>query len=157
MTAKQLAVVAAHRQIVTNRYLIAYPDHQPRKNDPHKVDFDAWKRRQRKLGKWRCAWAAEVDDDSECDLSKPLEAHHSHLELALLNSVSYKRLEHFFPGISDPVKAGAWIDGDLNLILYCARHHRSLDGGVHHLDAAIWESAKILKPGTLLTAPRKAA
>lgn len=146
--------VAAHKQAVTNRYVVNYPEHEPRANDPHKVDFDAWKRRQKADGKWRCAWAAELDDDSECDLTKPLEAHHSHLELALLNGVDFAHLEHLFPGISDPDQVGAWIDGDSNLILYCCRHHRALEAGVHHLDAAMWEAAKVIKAGTLLAPPK---
>lgn len=141
--------VAAHLQSFTNRYTVAYAAHEPRKGDPHKVDFDRWKRLQRAAGKWRCHWAAEVDDDSECDLSKPLEAHHPHLELALLNNVNFKHLEHLYPGISDPTKAGAWIDSENNLVLYCARHHRSLEAGVHHLDSAMFEASKVLQNGTL--------
>lgn len=145
--------VAAHDQTVTNRYLVAYDAHEPRANDPHKRDFDEWKRRQKATGKWRCAWAVEVDDDTGCDQSLPLEAHHSHLELALKNNVSWEHLEHLYPGISDADKVGAWIDSDQNLILYCAFHHRAVAGGVHHLDAAMWEASKLLAPGTLQAVP----
>lgn len=144
-----MADVPAHDQTVTNRYLVGYPQHEPRADDPHHADFEAWKRKQKAEGKWRCAWAARIDDDSECDTEHPLEAHHSHLELALLNGVDFAHLEYLFPGISDPDKAGAWIDSDQNLVLYCAKHHRALEAGVHHLDAAMWESSYLLKSGIL--------
>lgn len=131
----------AHRQKVTNHYVIAYPAHAPRKDDPHYADFQAWKRQQRRLGRYRCAWAALVDDDSDCDLKHPLEAHHGHIEFAMLNGVSFKRLEHVYPGISDPAKVGAWIDSDANLMLLCAKHHRGAGTGVHHLSAADYEAS----------------
>lgn len=141
--------VPAHQQTFTNTYTVAYPEHEPRADDPHHADFMEWKRRQKAAGKWRCAWAARIDDDAECDLTKPLEAHHSHLELALLNAVDFAHLEHVFPGISDPTKAGAWIDSDLNLTLYCAKHHRALEAGIHKLDSAMYESSYFLKAGVL--------
>lgn len=148
-------VVAAHNQLFVNRYVVAYHEHPTREGDPHHKDFEEWKRRQRAEGKWRCHWAADVDDDSQCDTSTPLEAHHSVIELALRNNIDFKHLEHLYPGISDPATVGAWIDGPNNLKLYCAFHHRSENGGVHHLDAAMWEAAHVLIFGTLATAPKR--
>ena len=141
--------VPAHDQTFTNRYVVAYPAHEPRKDDPHHVDFEAWKRRQRAEGKWRCAWAAEIDDDSECDTTNPLEGHHAHLEMALLNAVSFARLEKDFPVIYVPDKAGAWIDSDPNLILYCRKHHRAAGAGVHELDSAMFEASHYITTGTI--------
>lgn len=140
--------VPAHRQVFTNRYIVAYAEHEPRAKDPHRRDFEEWKRRQKESGHWRCHWADEIDDDSECDHEHPLEAHHSHIEFALANNVSLEHLEHLYPGISDPGQVGAWIDSDANLVLLCAYHHRSF-AGIHHLDAAMWEAAKVLRPGTV--------
>lgn len=140
MTAPE-PVVAAHVQAVTNHYLIQYPEHGPRESDPHYADFHAWKKRQREQGKWRCAWAVTIDDDSDCDLSKPLEAHHGHIEFALLNAVDFARLEKAFPGISDPTQVGAWIESDANLMLLCVKHHRGMGTGVHHLAAADYEAS----------------
>lgn len=141
-------IVAAHAQKITNHYVINYPAHEPRKNDPHYADFREWKRRQKADGKWRCAWAALINDDTDCDLSTPLEAHHSHIEIALLNAIDFDRLEHVYPGISDRAKAGAWIDSDANLTLLCAKHHRGQGHGVHHLSASDYAGAPFLTDGT---------
>lgn len=146
-------VTAAHEQAVTNRYVISYPNHEPREKDPHYADFHAWKAAQKAAGKWRCAWAVMVADDSECDLTHPLEAHHSHVEFALANAVDLKHLEHVYPGISDPDQVGAWIESDANLVLLCARHHRAADAGVHHLSASDYEASRFLATGTIGKAP----
>ena len=135
----------AHDQKVTNHYLIHYPEHPPRADDPHYRDFEEWKRRQKAAGKWRCAWAARVDDDSQCDLTRPLEAHHSHIEFALQNGVDFAHLEHVFPGISDPTQVGAWIESDANLVLLCAKHHRAAGAGVHHLSASDFEASAFVE------------
>lgn len=148
--------VAAHDQVFSNRYLVHYHAHPPRAEDPHHRDFEEWKRRQKATGKWRCHWAAEIDDDSQCDRSHPLEAHHSVIELALENNVDFAHLERLYPGISDPDQIGAWIDSDENLVLLCAFHHRSVAGGIHHLDAAMWSASKVILSGTLAPAPKAA-
>ncbi len=147
------AVTAAHDQRFVNAYIVAYHAHEPRADDPHAIDFEEWKRRQRAAGKWRCGWAARIDDDSQCSLDKPLEGHHAEIELALLNNVSFAALEHAFPGISDPTQVGAWIDSDPNLILYCEKHHRAAGAGVHVVDSAMYESSHFLLAGTLGPAP----
>lgn len=124
-------LVAAHIQAVTHRYTVRYPAHEPRARDPHGRDFRAWKQRRRTAGTYHCDFAAEhrSGDTSECDLTRPLEAHHKLIELALLNEVSLDLLEADFPGISAE-SVGEWIDGDANLTLLCVRHHRS-ESGVH--------------------------
>lgn len=145
-------LIPAHAQTVTNRYVIHYPDHEPREGDPHYADFRAWKKRQRATpGAWRCAWAARVDDDSQC-APGPLEAHHGHIEFAMARAVDLTHLEHLYPGISNPDEVGAWIESDQNLILYCPRHHRSADAGLHHLSAADFEASHFLAVGTITTA-----
>jgi hypothetical protein len=129
MAASQL--VPAHDQLTVHRYIIRYPAHEPRDHDPHRHDFLEWKRRRKASGAWHCDFAAlhRHGDTSECDLSRPLEAHHKVVELAMLNEISFDLLEDDFPGISAQ-SAGAWIDSDANLTLLCASHHRG-PGGVH--------------------------
>jgi hypothetical protein len=139
---------AAHIQGITNRYSISYPEHGPREGDPNYPDFHEWKRRQKADGKWRCAWAAALDDDTDCDTSTPLEAHHSHLEYSLANGADLKHLAHLYPGIDTPDEVGAWIESDTNLMLLCARHHRSTDAGIHHLSASDHEAYKLVLRGT---------
>lgn len=141
--------VPAHDQKFTHSCVVSYPAHEPRQDDPHYVDFEAWKRLQKANGKYRCAWAAKTGDDSECDSAAPLEAHHAHIEFALANAVDFAHLEHQFPGISDPSQVGAWIDSDPNLVLYCRKHHRGMGAGVHDLDSAMFEASHFVKDGTI--------
>lgn len=145
--------VAAHAQRVTRSYVVAYPDHEPREGDPHYVDFRAWKDARRGTPAWRCAWAVQAGDDGQCDAEAPLEAHHAHIEFALLNAVSFAALEHAYPGISDPAAVGAWIESDANLVLLCRRHHVGLGAGVHDLDSAMFEASHYLRPGTVSAPP----
>ena len=123
--------VPAHRQVFTHRYVVRYPAHPPRADDPHKVDFEAWKQRRRDAGTYWCDFAHDHrdGDTSECDMTHPLEAHHKLIELAMLNEVDLTLLEEDFPGISAET-IGAWIDSDPNLTLLCVAHHRSA-AGVH--------------------------
>lgn len=125
-----------HDQKVTHSYVMHYPEHAPRAHDPHKVDFDAWKRRRENAGTYHCDFAHlhRGDDYSECDLSKPLEAHHKIIEFALLNEVDIDLLAKDFPGINEDT-VGKWIDNDDNLILLCANHHRGAMG-VHTASAS---------------------
>lgn len=145
--------VPAHDQTFRHAYLVGYAAHEPRASDPHHIDFEAWKARQRAAGAWRCAWAARVNDDSACDLSHPLEAHHAHLEIALVNNVDFAHLEALFPGIANPDVVGAWIDSDPNLRLYCWKHHRAAGAGVHCLDAALYEASHFVRAGTIRPSP----
>ncbi len=130
-------MVDAHDQPTTHHYLMHYPEHPARADDPHYVDFEAYRRRTRATA--RCAVAVETGDGSECDGG--LELHHSHVEFSLQNGVDLTRLEHRYPGISDPTRVGAWIESADNLMWLCARHHRG-HGGIHTAASADYEAAK---------------
>lgn len=139
-----LETVKAHLQRVTHRYALKYPEHGPRDRDPHKADFDEYKRRRKAAGTWYCDFAHEYrDDSSECDLSGPLECHHSVIEFALANGVDLKRLEKWYPGVSTE-GIGKWIDNAENLCLLCRWHHRG-HGGVHVLSASDYEAYKFVE------------
>lgn len=139
-------MVAAHEQPVTNRYTLAYPDHEPRQDDPHYRDFEAYRRRAKyDPALYVCQFAKDRGgDSSECDLSKPLELHHSHVEFALQNAVDLTLLERHYPGISNPDELGTWVESADNLVFYCPKHHRG-HGGVHHAAAADWEAAHFVR------------
>ena len=124
--------VPEHEQRITHAYLVHYPAHAPRAQDPHHVDFEKWKRQREEDGTHYCDFAHDHrgGDTSECDNEHPLEAHHKVVELAMLNEVDFALLEQDFPGISDPGTAGTWIDSDKNLTLLCSYHHRG-PMGVH--------------------------
>lgn len=125
-------LVPAHSQAFTKHYVVHYPAHEPRESDPHKRDFLEWKKRRKESGTYHCDFAVDHrnGDFSECDLSRPLEAHHKVIEFAMTNEVDISLLEKDYPGISKE-ELGAWIDGDSNLTLLCVFHHRG-PGGVHN-------------------------
>lgn len=127
-------IIAAHDQKETHRYLVHYPDHEPRTGDPHYKDFNHWRNKTKATAK--CQFGVEIGNDfSMCSGSpnnwpRGLEVHHSLIEFAIMNGVDLKLLEVRFPGISNPNKLGAWIESPSNLMWLCEFHHRGA-GGVH--------------------------
>lgn len=134
--------VVAHDQQSTHHYLMHYPEHPARTDDPHYKDFEAYRRRTKDTA--RCAFAVETGDESECDHEHPLELHHTHIEFSLQNGVDLARLEHLYPGISNPDAVGAWIETGDNFEWLCAWHHRG-HGGKHSAAAADYEASKWVK------------
>jgi hypothetical protein len=132
--------VAAHTQKVAHAYVMHYPEHPPRADDPHYKDFEHYRRTH--IDTARCAFAAEIDSDAECHGG--LELHHSHVEFSLQNGVDLAVLEARYPGISDPAQVGAWVESADNLVFYCARHHRG-HGGVHSAAASDFEASKFVR------------
>lgn len=139
-------MTAAHNQTVTHKYVMRYPAHPPRREDPHYRDFEEYRRRTRATA--QCAFAARRGGDtSECH--GELELHHAHVEFALQNGVDLKLLERDYPGISDPDQIGAWVESAANLEWYCAAHHRG-PGGVHVASASDFEAEHYVR--NLITA-----
>lgn len=134
----------AHDQKVTHSYLIHYPDHGPRIDDPHYVDFETYKRRRKTDSTYWCDFAKEHrnGDFSEC-ATGPLECHHKIIEFALMNSVDLVLLEKDYPGVSAP-GLGAWVESADNLMLLCAFHHRG-HGGVHIASASDWTASQYIR------------
>jgi hypothetical protein len=124
-------IIPAHTQLVAHRYIINYPEHGPREGDPSYADFHAYKRHRRENGTYICDFAVEHrnGDTSECDMSKPLECHHAHIEFAMMNAVDLSLLEKDYPGVSS-MGVGKWVESAANLQLLCVVHHRT-DNGVH--------------------------
>jgi hypothetical protein len=133
---------SAHNQAETHHYTVHYPEHPPRKDDPHYRDFEAYRNRTKLTAK--CAIGAHRNDFSECSLDKPLELHHAHVEFALQNGVDLAWLEKDYPGISDPLRVGAWVESADNLLWLCEFHHRG-HGGVHVASASDFEAEKYVK------------
>lgn len=130
----------AHSQPTTHHYTTNYPAHGTRAGDPHYKDFEHFKKLHKPTA--RCAFAIEVDDDSECHGG--LEVHHSVVEWSLQNNVDPDRLEHLFPGAANPDEIGAWVESDSNLVFLCEWHHRG-HGGVHVAAYSDFESSKVVK------------
>lgn len=130
----------SHDQKVSHDYLVHYPEHPPRKSDPHYKDFEAFRRRTRKTAK--CAFAVRIGDFSLCE--GVLELHHTHVEFALQNGIDLALLERDYPGISDPKSVGAWVESADNLTWYCSKHHRG-HGGVHCASSADFEAEHYIR------------
>ena len=129
-----------HDQVITNNYIVHYPDHEPREGDPHYADFNAYRRKTKDTAK--CVIGAHREDFTECDGG--LELHHAHIEFSLQNGVNLEWLEKDYPGVSDPDKVGAWVESADNLIWLCEKHHRGV-GGIHHASASDYEAEKYVK------------
>lgn len=143
-------ITPAHTQVVTNRYQIVYPAHQPREGDPHYRAFETFRRKHRPQA--RC-YVGERLGFAECNdalgnaipvqpspLAHGLELHHHVLEFSLLNSVDLKALAVDFPFLIDSAAVAAWAESAGNLQWLCAKHHRGV-GGIHHLAFADFEAS----------------
>lgn len=130
----------AHEQTETHRYLMHYPAHPPRNEDPHYKDFEEYRRKTKATAK--CALGAHRDDFSEC--GGELELHHSHIEFSLQNGVDLAWLERDYPGVSDPDSVGAWVESADNLEWLCEVHHRG-PGGVHTAAASDFEAERYVR------------
>lgn len=135
-------MVEAHEQISAHKYTMHYPEHPARTDDPHYVDFEHFRKQTKHSAK--CAIGQHRNDYSECDLENPLELHHAHVEFSLQNGVDLKWLEADYPGISDPLNVGAWVESADNLIWLCRFHHRG-HGGVHVASASDYEAEKYVR------------
>lgn len=134
-------VTPAHSQTASHKYVVHYPWHYPRSEDPHYIDFEHYKKLHKHDAK--CAFADSADAD-QCVLDKPLELHHHYIEFSLQNGVDFAVLEKDFPGISNPAEVGAWVESDPNFEFLCQYHHRG-HGGVHVAASADFTSERYVK------------
>ena len=130
----------AHDQRVQHSYIIHYPEHSPREDDPHYKDFHAYRERTKATAK--CAVGQHRNDFTECQ--GELELHHAHIEFAVQNEINLRWLEVDYPGVSNPDQVGAWVESGQNLEWLCEGHHRGLDG-VHVLTASDFEAVRYVK------------
>ena len=135
-------MTAAHDAAQTHHYLMHFPEHPAREDDPHYVDFEAYRRRTKEGA--QCAVGAARGDFTECTLDRPLELHHAHVEFSLQNGIELAWLEKAYPGISDPTQVGAWVESAENLEWLCAGCHRGR-GGVHVAAAADYEAERFVR------------
>jgi hypothetical protein len=145
-------VVAAHEQPQTHHYLMHFPSHPPRTDDPHYIDFDHYHRKTRPTA--RCYVGERIGfgdclDDQGTRCPPPdgggeqpgLELHHAHVEFSLQNGVSLAALEKDYPGISDPLRVGEWVESEANFRWLCAYHHRGA-AGAHTAAHSDWEAGQ---------------
>ncbi len=144
------AGVPAHSTPQTHRYLLHFPEHPARKDDPHYRDFDHYHRTHRASARCYIGERTGYDDcrDAHGDPCPPpartgeqpgLELHHAHVEFSLQNGIDLAALEHDYPGISDPSQVGAWVESGTNFRWLCAWHHRGA-AGAHTASHSDWEA-----------------
>lgn len=132
--------VAAHSAPQTHHYVVHFPEHPARPDDPHYVDFNAYHNKTRPtarcyvgerigFGDCRDAQGTQCAIDTKGQQSG-LELHHAHIEFSLQNGVSLAALEKDYPGVSDTTSVGAWVETAANFRWLCAFHHRGA-GGAH--------------------------
>ena len=155
--------VPAHDQTLSHTYVVHYPPHPPRSQDPHYRDFEHFHRTTKATARCGFATHATLDGDPDptpagphgrlvgpgegragCDVTAPLEVHHSHVEFSLQNGVDLALLEKDYPGISDPDSVGAWVESAANLQWLCVYHHRG-PGGAHTAAASDYEAEKYVR------------
>lgn len=116
-----------------------FPEHAPRPEDPHYVDFEHY--RKTHIATAKCKFADSADAD-QC--TRQLELHHAYIEFSLQNGVDFAVLEKDFPGISDPNTVGAWVETDTNFEWLCSYHHRGA-GGAHTAAHSDWIAQRYVK------------
>jgi hypothetical protein len=145
-------VVAKHISGETHRYMVHFPPHPAREDDPHYKDFDAYHRKTRATARCYIGERVGFHDcrDEHGDPCPPpanggeqpgLELHHSHVEFSLQNGVSLKALEKDYPGISSKDEVGAWVESEANFRWLCVYHHRGA-GGAHTASHSDWEASQ---------------
>ena len=143
----------AHDQHEAHQYLVHFPAHFPRKDDPHYNDFDHFHRTHRMAA--RC-WIGQRIGFGDCKadngavsaiadgVQSALELHHAHIEFAVQNGVDLAALEVDYPGVSNPDEVGAWVESGTNFRWLCCYHHRAA-GGAHTATHSDWEASQYIK------------
>lgn len=147
-------MVDAHDAKQSHHYLVHFPPHPPRKDDPHYVDFNAFHRRTRATARCYIGERIGYDDCRDAQGNSAsvgtvgeqsgLELHHAVIEFSLQNGVDLKALEHDYPGISDPNDIGAWVESGTNFRWLCAHHHRGA-AGAHTASHSDWSASQYIK------------
>ncbi len=148
------AVTPAHDQHEGHSYVVHFPEHGARPDDPHYRDFDAYHQKTRSTA--RCYIGQHVGfQDCRDAQGQPcvidvngqqsgLELHHTHIEFAIQNGVDLAALEEDYPGVSNPDEVGAWVESAANLHWYCVFHHRAA-GGAHTASHSDFEGSQYVR------------
>lgn len=148
------ASVPAHSAKQSHSYVVHFPEHPARKDDPHYVDFNHYHTLHRPTA--RCFIGEKIGFDECLDaqgslcvidangVMSGLELHHAYVEFSLQNGIDLAALEKDFPGISDPSQVGAWVESDVNFRWLCVFHHRAA-GGAHTSSHSDWTAEQYVR------------
>ncbi len=146
--------VAAHTQTESHHYVVHFPPHPARTDDPHYVDFEHYHKKFRPTARCYIGSLIGFDDCRDekgvlCTIDSSgvqsgLELHHCYVEFSLQNGIDLSALEKVFPGISNTTDVGAWVESDTNFRWLCVFHHRG-PGGAHTASHSDWEAEQFVK------------
>jgi hypothetical protein len=130
------ASIAAHDAGQEHKYVMHFPEHLPREEDPHYKAFNAYHRTTESRASCYVGLRAGL---ASCAIVAPLELHHAMIEFSLANGVSLAALQIDFPDLKDDAAVQKWIESDKNFRWLCQFHHRG-HGGAHTAAHADWEA-----------------
>lgn len=122
-------MVLAHQQERTLDEKVYYPEHI--KRSAESPEFEQNKKEMIASGQacWICGGTAE-------STGKPLEGHHFNFEFSLANSIDIKKVQQKLnPNATD---IPTFMDSKDNLMILCARCHRSNLYGIHMVTHPAW-------------------
>ena len=145
----------AHSQNESHHYIVHFPEHGARPEDPHYKDFDHYHRMTRQTARCYIGERVGYEDcrdtkgiycpapDAPSEKQEGLELHHAHIEFALTNGVSLSALAKDYPGVDNPDEIGAWVESGANFRWLCCYHHRGASGA-HTASHSDWEASQYI-------------
>ena len=137
-----MTVTPAHDQSVDNKYIVHYPAHYPRQQDPQYPLFEAY--RKQTVATAKC-YIGERVGFQYC--TGGLELHHAHLEFSTVNGALWQAVAKDYPSVTDENALQAWAESEPNFRWLCQYHHRG-HAGAHVASHADWEAGQYV-PGLL--------
>jgi len=143
----------AHDQNESHHYIVHFPEHGARPEDPHYKDFNHYHRTTRQTARCHIGQRVGYGDcrdakgnycpapEDPSEKQEGLELHHAHIEFALTNGVSLSALAKDYPGVDDPDEVGAWVESGENFRWLCCYHHRGASGA-HTASHSDWEASQ---------------
>jgi Hom_end-associated Hint len=111
------APTPAHDQTESHKYVVHYPEHLPRADDPNYKAFEAYHKATAATAV--CFIGQRVGFDS-CSQGSPLELHHAHVEFSLINGVDPAAFAIDYPSIGDAAAIAAWSETAPNFRWLCS-------------------------------------
>lgn len=110
--------------------LVAYPAHEPRKASA------VYRRTHHHLVYMLDApcWVCGIRHSEGAQM----ETHHSVFEWAAQQGLDLAKVTRDWPALTDREKLSEWIDGEGNMLVLCAAHHRGQHTGIHMVSYPAW-------------------
>jgi hypothetical protein len=131
-----MAVTPAHDQTQSHKYIVHFPDHLPRKEDPL---YSAFRTYHKATAKTAQCYIGQRIGFASC--AGGLELHHAHVEFSLANGISLDAIQKDFPDLLDMKAVLKWVESERNFRWLCVFHHRG-HAGTHVASHADWEAGQ---------------